>query len=263
MGMRLGPAFTATAIAVTMSFNALGAHAIPDGVTSSVPQVSVSASSATMNVAVRSDSDLTKINGVTANRAVSAVKGAIDRGEVSIHASTASLRFNQANVYSMVTAEGQTFTTVTTPLDGHRVMSNVTVVLDGSNKMRQYSELHLDEAASGNFKVASYVNGKLVKSGDTGIRAVSDAQLKKELVAVAKKSEGVTGIQMAAKKKNTGACLAAVLGVSGVVGGVIAYVCAGSCAAAAAGVGVPFCVACVAGYATIGGASITAVASCF
>lgn len=68
---------------------------------------------------------------------------------------------------------------------------------------------------------------------------------------------------MTIQAKNTGACLAAVLGVGGTVGALIAWACAGSCAAAAAGVGVPFSVACIAAYATVGGASITAVASCF
>ena len=43
------------------------------------------------------------------------------------------------------------------------------------------------------------------------------------------------------------------------MGSIIAYSCAGACAAAAAGVGVPFCVACIAGFATVGGASVTAV----
>jgi hypothetical protein len=64
-------------------------------------------------------------------------------------------------------------------------------------------------------------------------------------------------------EKKTGACIATVLGVSGVVGGIIAYGCAGACAAAAVGVGVPFCIACIAGFATVGGASVTAVATCF
>lgn len=58
-------------------------------------------------------------------------------------------------------------------------------------------------------------------------------------------------------------CLMAVLGVSAVVAGIILALCGGSCS-------VPFtppiatvCVACIAGIATVGGASIPAVMGCF
>ena len=66
-----------------------------------------------------------------------------------------------------------------------------------------------------------------------------------------------------AQTQSATSCLAAVPGISGFFAGIIVAICWGACAAAAVGVGVPFCVACIAAYAAIGGASITAIASCF
>lgn len=100
---------------------------------------------------------------------------------------------------------------------------------------------------------------------DTDLVYMTYAGLKADLVAAQAKTCGTTSDAAPAPlaEKNTGACIATVLGVSGVVGGIIAYGCAGVCAAAAAGVGVPFCLGCIAGFASVGGVSITAVATCF
>ena len=68
---------------------------------------------------------------------------------------------------------------------------------------------------------------------------------------------GVTAMGAA----STAACVAAVLGVSGATAYLIVGACAGACTIPI--VGTAICIACIGAYAAVGGASITAVASCF
>lgn len=97
------------------------------------------------------------------------------------------------------------------------------------------------------------MDGELTKSEDTGIPFVGDEQLRDEVAAAG---------ELVAQSSNTGACIATVLGVSGAVGAAIAYACAGSCAVPMTPVTAPVCAACVGGFAVVGGASITAIATC-
>lgn len=58
-------------------------------------------------------------------------------------------------------------------------------------------------------------------------------------------------------------CIMAVLGVSAIVAGIILVLCGGSCSVPVTPPTAAICVACIAGIATVGGASITAVMGCF
>lgn len=186
---------------------------------------------------------------------VEAAATAMDAGRVTTESPSASLRLSDATVYSVETNRGK-YTTVTVPVSGaYSLTSNVSVVFDPADAVAGFTETLVSENAAGNFQVKTFADGRMTSDQATDIPFMTDSALKADLAA--SQSAGTT------EEKNTGACIATVLGVSGVVGGIIAYSCAGACAAAAAGVGVPFCVACIAGFATVGGASITAVASCF
>ncbi|MBF4992710.1 hypothetical protein ITX31_01105 [Arthrobacter gandavensis] len=183
-------------------------------------------------------------------------------GEVDIQASLESLKASDSKVSTVSTPDGQ-YTTVTVPLgEPYSLTSNVSMVLDSTGHRLQYSETLVSENAAGKFNVTTYVDGTLTSNQDTDLAFMTDAELRADLANSQPKSPTSDGgMQLA--EKNTGACIATVLGVGGVVGSIIAYSCAGACASAAVGVGVPFCVACIAGFATVGGASITAVATCF
>ncbi|MFF2824195.1 hypothetical protein ACFVRV_14270 [Arthrobacter koreensis] len=183
-------------------------------------------------------------------------------GEIDIQASLESLKASDSKVSTVSTPTGQ-YTTVTVPLgEPYSLTSNVSMVLDSTGHRLQYSETLVSENAAGNFNITTYVDGTLTSNQDTDLAFMTDAELRADLANSQPESPTSDGgMQLA--EKNTGACIATVLGVGGVVGSIIAYSCAGACAAAAVGVGVPFCVACIAGFATVGGASITAVATCF
>lgn len=230
-----------------------GAAQATSGTTES-PQQSMAESSA--------QSSLTTV-AVGAEEAAEVTADAVSwlsSGEVTIEAPLSAVKASESKV-STVSTDGGVFTTVTLPVGGpYSLTSNVSMILDSSGERLQYTETLVSENAAGNFKVTSYVDGVMTNDQDTDLAFMSDDELKADMAkSQAQGPDG--GMQLA--EKNTGACIATVLGVGGVVGGIIAYSCAGACAAAAIGVGVPFCVACIAGFATVGGASVTAVASCF
>lgn len=203
--------------------------------------------------------ELSAVGGKPAAEKIEAAMSAVEQGAIAIHAPANTLDRTHATVYTIGSAQGD-YTSVTIPVKGDfSLLSNFTVVFDAAGRIAQYNEMLLTENTAGNFNITSYADGGLVSSQDTDIQYTSDADLRKGLAGAEAGSPG--GVSTMAK--NTGACLGTVLGVGGVAGALIAWACAGSCAAAAIGVGVPFCVACIAAYATIGGASITAVASCF
>lgn len=203
-------------------------------------------------------SAVTVVSGDAAEAMVDAAVQAVENGEVTVNAPQSALKPSEADVYTIESDEGA-FTSVTVPVGGsYSMLSNLTVVFDDSENIAQHTETLIGQNDAGNFNVTSYLDGGLVSSQDTDLPYMTDAELLEDL-----ESTGWAPGASPIEAQSTGSCLAAVLGVSGVVGAIIAYTCAGACAAAAAGVGVPFCVACIAAYATIGGASITAVASCF
>lgn len=196
-------------------------------------------------------------SGDEADTLTDAVIAGVESGEFTLHAPESALDASGAKVYAFE-YEGDAFTSVTVPIgDDYSTTSNLTVLFDDDGTVLQYGETLVSENDAGNFNVASHIDGELVSSQDTDLSYMTDAELQQELDATSQE------LNAEAQSSNTGACLAAVLGVSGIVGGIIAYTCAGACASAAVGVGVPFCVACIAAFATVGGASITAVASCF
>lgn len=131
-------------------------------------------------------------------------------------------------------------------------MSNLTVLFDADGAVVQYADTLFSQGDSGNFHVTSYVDGALTNSANTGISYMSDEQLRSEVAS-----------QTAVVPMSTAGCLAAVLGVSATVAAAIAYACVGSCSVPMTPVTAPVCAACVGGFAAVGGASITAVASCF
>lgn len=200
---------------------------------------------------------ITEVGSDTASTMTDAALAAVEDGEVNLQAAESFLDPSEATVHSVDTKEG-TFTTVTVPVNGeYSLTSNFSAVFDSSTNLVQYAETLVSENESGNFNVSTYTDGALTSDQDTDIAFMTDAELELDMA----KSQPDPGSEMRAS--NTGPCLAAVLGISGVVGGIIAYACAGACASAAAGIGVPLCVGCVSGFAVVGGASITGVASCF
>ncbi len=201
---------------------------------------------------------ITLVSGDEAAAMTDEAVAAVKNGEVALQTPESSLDASEAKVNTIETSEG-TFTMVSVPVVGaYSLTSNFSLFFDSAGDLVQYGETLVSENEAGNFNVTTYAGGALTSDQDTDLPYMSDSELVEDMVNT--QSEASVGIQ---SDKNTGACLATVLGVTGVVGGIIAYACAGACAAAAVGVGVPFCVGCIAGFAVVGGASITGVANCF
>ena len=220
---------------------------------------------------------MTRRDGAEADQAVAAVNASIAGGDVAVQASPGLLVRDDARAY-LVDTGPEAFTSVTIPVGGRwsEPLSNLTVLVDADGDVVQHSETLVGRGPSGTFTVTSYVDGVLTGTQDTGFRHVSDDQLRDGLTPAAgttadptvplqDKGELSQGQSAAASAgaQNTAACLASVLGISGVAAGVLAVMCSGSCAVPITPVTAPVCAACIGGAAVIGGASIAAVASCW
>ncbi|WP_124818767.1 hypothetical protein [Micromonospora ureilytica] len=218
---------------------------------SAVPANSVSAerNQSAAEKACETKTVATRVDGA---EAMTDVAAALKSRVVTPRVAQSALKISEAKVYAIPSEQG-TYTAAIVPIGaGYSLTSNFTVLFDEKSSIVQYTETYVSENAAGNFNITSYSDGKLLSSQDTDMPYMSDAQLQEN-----SSTDTLNGTQ------STRSCLAAVLGISGIFAGIIAAACWGACAAAAAGVGVPFCIACIAAYATIGGASITAIASCF
>lgn len=202
------------------------------------------------------DTQMTLVDGEEARSMKEATLAALTEGDVSTHSAHDAHAVEDAKVYT-VASNGVEVTSVTIPVGGEfSTLSNVTVVLDQDGKVTQYSETLFGENDEGNFNVTTYVDGEFANSNDTDLPYMTDEDLAvagHELVGTSKATTMGAG--------STAACVATVLGVSGATAYLIVGACAGACTIPIAGTAI--CVACIGAYAAVGGASITAVASCF
>lgn len=205
-------------------------------------------SCSTQESSVGSTTEMTLVDDQKAGDLLSAAIEAKKDGRISVQAPQGAFLQDQAKVYA-VNAEDAAFTSVTIPVGGnYSMLSNLTVLFDESGEIVQYGETLISENDAGNFNIASFMEGDLVNSNDTDLPYMTDAQLRQESFT----TMGVGG---------TAACVASVLGVSGFTAYLIVGACTGACGVP--GVGTAVCVACIGAYAAVGGASITAIASCF
>ncbi|NYH79668.1 hypothetical protein FHR84_003006 [Actinopolyspora biskrensis] len=204
-----------------------------------------------------STTEMTLVEGQDARDLTGTAFEAVKNGEISVQAPQSALSRGQAKVYT-VDSEETTSTSVTIPVGGdYSLVSNLTVLFDESGDIVQYSETLISENESGNFNITSFTDGVLVNSNDTDQPYMTDDQLRQGAGSGTGSSDSMTAMGAG----STAACVAAVLGVSGATGYLIVSACTGACATPGVGTGV--CVACIGAYATVGSASVTAVASCF
>jgi len=175
----------------------------------------------------------------------------IESGYFNINVLEENLDFEGIKALALDTKEGF-FTSVTIPIVGeeYNIFSNITIIYDSNNDVVSYVETVLTKSFNGTFLVTSYENGKLIKEDVTDIDYVTNEEILMELDYFN---------SMSNSHSRSAGCLAAVLGIGGATAAVIYTICGLSCT----GLAVPICVACIGAYASIGGASVTAVVKCF
>lgn len=197
--------------------------------------------------------DMVQVDGATADQFRQRVAAALDSGAVRTAAPRDAIKMDKAKVYG-VSSAGANLTSVTVPVGGgYSRISNVTVVFSADGSVLQSGETLISENADGNFTISNFTGSELVRRTDTDLAFVTDAELATTAAPAAQVSSQSVG--------STVACVATVLGVSGGTAYLIVGACAGACTVPV--VGTAICVACIGAYATVGGASIAAVASCF
>lgn len=204
-------------------------------------------------LAEEGSTSMTALEGERADAALATVTEALADGTLTVAADDEDLELDAAKVYEL--AGGAEGTSVTLPLgDAYSVTSNVTVLLDGEGSIAGYTETQVTRSADDTFQITSFVDGALASEEVTDRAFVTNDEIRRLDAAAAAAPGDVTPL-------NTAACVASVLGVSGVTAYLIVGACTGACAVP--GVGTAVCVACIGAYATVGGASVTAVAACF
>lgn len=206
----------------------------------------------------QAEAQMTLIDDEVSRSTVDDVDTALRSGEITLQVPQDLIASDQAKVYDIETA-GASFTSVTYPMGGdYSMLSNLTVVLDEDGEIVQYAQALVSESSAGTFDLRSHVDGELVFEEQTDIPYVTDAEMRQDL------DDGSEELRATAQAaSDTALCLAAVLGVSVGFAGVLAFFCSGACATAVTPPTAAVCAACIAGFTTIGGASITAIASCF
>lgn len=204
---------------------------------------------------VENATSMTLLDSHESSKYIDLAKSKITSGEF---VANAPVKLSDAKVYK-VNAGSSSGYSVTFQLEGdYSYLSNFTVLIDTQGNVSTYSETQIGLGESGNFKIVSYQDGQLVNTKETPVPYMADDELQssnyRSSTASASTPQSVGG---------TVACVASVLGISGAVGYIIVSACSGACTAVATGVGGVVCAACIGAYATVGGASIGAVASCF
>lgn len=257
-----------------------------DSTASSGPVAGAQTCSATVDPAEGSTT-LTTLEGDEAEILTDAALADLSGGEVQLHDAESALETVDAAV-NTVDAEGETFRSVTIPVGGDYIEpSNVTVIYDEAGDVASHSESLIRKQPSGDVHVTSYTDGQLsvdktidsetLAAADHPARQAGNASTDPSGVQSAFQDSSVTQGESSADVGvygggsevsqagvgSTVACITAVLGVGGGTAYLIATMCAGACVTSATGFSAAVCAACIGGYATIGGASVTAVASCF
>jgi hypothetical protein len=236
--MSAGPASAATA----------PAPAAPDGGQASA--VTECAAGTGDAAAPAAGPEMVRLEGAAADDTAARATALAQAAGATPHTPTTAVDREGVKVYA-IDVEGATATSVTFPLVGAGLVqpSNLTYIVDEGGELAQYSESTVVEREDGGLDVTTYRDGALVHSA--------------ALDPAAQPTGSLADASASAASADPTTCLAAVLGVSAIVAGVILVLCGGSCS-------VPFtpptavvCAACIGGFAVVGGASIAAVMGCF
>lgn len=159
--------------------------------------------------------------------------------------------------------DGDRYTSVSVPIVGedYSMLSNLTVVYDENNDVITYTESLLTKSDNNTFMLTSFADGEQVNKKDTGLKYMTNQELKKEikeLEEVGSDTEIQSGKASRASAGKIAACIAGVTGLGGTAAYAIVAMCAGSCPAVP-----PICAACIGAAATLGSAGIAGVVACF
>lgn len=177
---------------------------------------------------------------------------------ISVNAGKSNLDFDTVHVIKGK-FENNAYTFFNIAINGdYSKLSNLNIIFDATDNLVYYSETLLENNVETNkFIVSNYQNGVLIEQKQTDVDYISNEQI----------SSGIKRLKTFAYEEETRGwgekvgCLAAVVGVSGIVAKLIAATCVAACTAEPVGVAV--CAACISGVCVLGGADIAGIVECF
>lgn len=202
----------------------------------------------------------TDINDIeTKNFYIDLAKNKITGHEFVVNGGKSNLNFGKVNVVTTNYA-GSTFTSVNVAIAGnYSTLSNLNVMFNENNEFIGYTEtLIYNNPETNKFIIDNFQNGEILEHKQTNIDYITNEQIDEGLQGLKNLSNHDTPMT---RGDGTVGCLAALLGVNGVVAALIYGTCAAACAAAPITGAV--CAACIGGICTIGAADIAGVIACF
>lgn len=195
----------------------------------------------------------------TKNLYIDLAKSEIYEHEFMVNGGKRNLNFEKVNVVS-TSLDGTTFISVNVAIAGnYSTLSNLNVMFNANNEFIGYTEtLIYNNPVNDKFIIDNFQNGELLEHKQTEIDYISNERIE----------EGLQGLKDLTNQSDpstrgdgTVACLAALLGVNGIVAALIAGTCTTACAAAPITGAV--CAACIGGICVVGAADIAGVIACF
>lgn len=195
----------------------------------------------------------------TKNLYTDLAKSVIYEHELLVNGGKNNLNFDKVNVVS-TSLDGSTFISVNVAIAGnYSTLSNLNVMFNANNEFIGYTEtLIYNNSETDKFIIDNFQNGELIEHKQTQIDYISNERIEEGLqglIDLTKQSGPTT------RGEGTVGCLAALLGVNGIVAALIAGTCTAACAAIPVAGAV--CAACIGGICTIGAADIAGVIACF
>lgn len=195
----------------------------------------------------------------TKNLYIDLAKSEIFKNEFVVNGGKSNLNFEEVNVVA-TNLKCSNFISVNIAIAGsYSTLSNLNLMFNTDNEFIGYTEtLIYNDPETNKFIIDSFQNGELLDHNQTQIDYISNEQI----------AEGLQGLKdissnpcPGTRGEGTVGCLAALLGVNGVVAALIAGTCSAACAAAPVTGAV--CAACIGGICVIGAADIAGVIACF
>lgn len=205
----------------------------------------------------RNCSGLDHLSEETSSRAIAEMTALLEEslrgGAIDTVSSRAELDFENSRALVSKKNEEVEFRTLSIPIDGLEIPSNLTAVYGVDGNLFTYSETLVSQVSENVYRVQIINDGQLTTDRNVDISAISESDLQQELIQATRGGGGPGAVA---------GCLAGLLGIGGITAWAIAISCGGACTVPTP-ITAPICAACIGAYAVLGGASMGAIAACF
>lgn len=189
------------------------------------------------------------------NEAIYKVESDINNGDIKLNVNIEELDFENAKLSVVEGVQNNKGLTIPIIKDDYSEFSNLTVLLNNDNKVRDYAESNITKSSNNKFEIRLFQNGEEYYNEVTDIEYIENEEV----------SEFLTEVEEVVENSNPNerglnlACFAAISGAGAGIAGLILKLCGAPCVLAP-----PVCIVCLGGIILTGGGGIAgAVWACW